>query len=332
MEWLLDQWLPIGHRLEDAAPEGGCKTIWGCWLSVCVASGNSVFNHKVRKGPVIIIDEETPLADLERHLNRFSQYFNYHGYHELPITVVHRTGFQFDRKVDLNKILTIVQNQKPVLVRLDSLIAMLPLGRQGINENSSQLGGIIGRDLNEITKVAKCCTLLAVHAKKPIADLTLEEIQTKEMQSIVRGHGSIVGEGCDTGFIIKKISERPCRFAIITRSRRSPTMMVDKTVYVEMEEEFYGTGWAGLKEIPAAMIPPSKFAKDMYKALKDGAVHKAPDLVRELALFTKKECSVGISELIKHQIISEGNKPQTYLLNPNRASKCTPEYLKALEL
>jgi len=62
---------------------------------------------------------------------------------------------------------------------------------------------------------------------------------------------------------IKKLSQYPeaTRFSIITKPRRQALPMSRKVVYIEMEAEAYGKGWARLKEISAEVIPPSKYAK-----------------------------------------------------------------------
>jgi RecA-family ATPase len=103
--WLIENWLPSGHKGQLTAPEGSFKTIWMSYLVVCIASGNMVLGNKVLQGPVIIIDEETPLGSLKKHLNRFSQGLGYTSYDVLPITVMSMTGFRLGRKTEFDKLL-----------------------------------------------------------------------------------------------------------------------------------------------------------------------------------------------------------------------------------
>ncbi len=223
---------------------------------------------------------------------------------------------------------------QPIFTRFDSLISMLPLGRQGINENSSQLGGIIGRDLNQVlAEMPGGFVQLAVHSKKEVAMKTIEELEKSQLQSIVRGHGSIVGEGADTGFILAKISEHPAptRFAVIIKPRRSPIPAAKTTIIVEIEEEAYGKGWARLKEIPVTMLPPSQYAKDVYKVLADNQEHSSREIVNKLALFSKNECANGIRELLIRNVIIQSKAPQSYRLNPRRYQQCNIEYMDALK-
>ena len=57
--WLVEDWLPVGHKVMDTSGEGNFKTMTGCYLSVCVASGDSFLGKNVRQGPVLIVDKET---------------------------------------------------------------------------------------------------------------------------------------------------------------------------------------------------------------------------------------------------------------------------------
>jgi hypothetical protein len=211
---------------------------------------------------------------------------------------------------------------------------MLPGGPQNIAENDSGIGEAIRDDLNKILAAAPMTSILLVsHSKKPVSEYSLEDLKNSQMQSLVRGHGSIVGEGCDTGFVLKKISgyREPTRFAIITKPRRQAISMSGKVIYVEMEEEKYGKGWARLNEIPADAIPPSKYAKAVYRLFKDNQSHGSRELVTTYQLYTKVEITEGVEELLSRKVIVHGVKPQTYLRNPLANNECNGEYLLSLE-
>lgn len=68
MQWLVDNWIPLGHRCMDCAPEGSYKTFWGCAMAVSVAAGKPFLGSSVKQGPVLIIDGETPWASLTENL------------------------------------------------------------------------------------------------------------------------------------------------------------------------------------------------------------------------------------------------------------------------
>ena len=329
--WLVENWFPLGHRGMDTAPEGSFKTIWGCWLAVCIASGTPIFGHPVNQGTVLMIDEETPENSLNYHLDRFSRGIGYR-YNDLPIHILPMEGFRFGRKTEMDKLLKMVNITDPSFIRLDSLLAMLPSGRQAYSENDCHLGEVIRDDLNNLLTPQRSL-LLAAHSKKYIADLTLGDLHEKAMQSIVRGHGSIVGEGCDTGYILKKISEHPepTRFCIITRVRRQ-AIPSKKTIYIEMKEERYGEGWARLEEIMPSKLPPSLPAMEIYPLLKSNnpKLRSSQWILRNMAFRNKGFCRAGVTELLKRRVIIE-SEPQKFELNMRMKSQCDHDYLRILD-
>lgn len=332
--WLIENWLPKGHRVLDTSTEGSFKTMTGCRIAVSVASGKTFLERRVEQGSVLIVDEETPEPDLHRHLERFSLGLGYNSWHDLPIEVLSMTEFRFDRSTKLAELMSVVKKVKPALIRIDSVLACLPGGRQGMGENNAEAGIAIRDDLNEILKqVPECVVLLSAHSKKFVGELGLKHLKQYEMQSLVRGHGSIVGEACDTGVIIKKISEypEPTRFVILTRARRRAIPMSSKDVYVELEEERYGEGWARLTEIQPLIIPPSSLASRLYPLFKDESI-SASTIVRLAAFNTKKECETGVDELLERRvIIEEAGSPFEFRLNPQRRTQADKDYLSRLE-
>lgn len=336
--WLIEDWIPLGHRVMDTAPEGSYKTIFGCWLAVSIASGSPIFGHPVQQGSVLLVDEETPKSSLVYHLERFAQGLGF-NFNKLPIYVFSMTGFRFGRKTELDRLLSVIRTVEPIFIRMDSMLAMLPGGRQATGENDCHLGEIIRDDLTDMLKTNPACSImLSAHSKKFVSEMRLEEIIDYQMQSMVRGHGSIVGEGCDTGMIIKKISEYPksSRFAVLTRARRQAIPASVKILYTELQEKKYGEGWAKLIEIPADELPPSDLAKEIYplfleKTSKDEYKNRATSgIVSTCALLNKKECREGIQELVSRKIIIRGRKPQQYILNPFIKYEVNEKYLEEL--
>ncbi len=337
--WLVDDWFPLGHRGMDTAPEGSFKTMLGCWMAVCIASGTKLFGHPVLQGPVLIVDEETPQTSLDNHLVRFANGLGY-KLTDLPIHRLVMTGFRFGKKSELWKLLKIIEKIKPVFIRMDSMIAMLPAGSGGLQENDSHLGEIIRDDLTAILNKcsAQCSILLSAHAKKMIGGLTIEELKEYDMPRIVRGHGSIVGEGCDTGYVIKKISERtPTRFVVQVRSRRA-AIPAGEPLLVELEEQKYGSGWARLKLVDINKLPPSEAAQSLYPIFlernKDGdpVTYKERDLISLCALKVKKDIKDGVYELWVHKVVERGDYPRSYIMNIHYKVDVDPEYLQQLKV
>ena len=337
VEWLIDNWLPFGHRGMDTAPEGSFKTMLGCWLSVCISSGTPCFGHEVAQGTVLIIDEETPQSSLDNHLVRFAKGLGY-NLENLPIHRVVMNGFRFGRKTEMDKLIKWILTVKPIFIRMDSMLAMLPGGRQGLSENDCHLGETIRDDLIAILNYnpVRCSILLSSHSKKFIGGLSIDELTDFDMSRIVRGHGSIVGEGCDTGFVLKKISEQnPTRFLIQVRPRRQ-AIPASHPILVEMEEEEYGGGWARLKEIDQNCLPPSKFAKSLFPIFLYKDSHGSPIIYKEskimytCALKTKSECKEGLVELWNKKAIIRGDFARSYTLNPYLDKDVDRDYLEQL--
>jgi len=317
-DWIVQDWFPAKHRVMDTAPEGCFKTIRGAYLAVCIASGSPFLGQAVKQGKVLIIDEETPEPSLVSHLSRFALSLGIKDWHELPIDIEVMRGFRFGRKAELGRIIEKVQKYQPTLIRMDSVLAMLPTYRQGLVENDSSIGTALREDMNQLLSFTDFISISA-HSKKEVAELNLKQIKSREMQTIVRGHGSIVGEACDTGLVIKKISEYPKRtiFVISTRARRCAIPMCSQDVYVELKEERYGEGWARLERIEPVALPPSKMALELFQLFQ-----KQPEcefqqraIRQEAAFYTLKDIREGIDELLLHNIIVNSEKPFTYRLN-----------------
>jgi hypothetical protein len=338
-EWLIDEFLPLGHRAMDTAPEGCFKTQFGCWLAICIAAGKPVFGKDVFKGPVMIVDEESPPASLDKVINRFCSGLGV-KLGDLDLYRFSMEGFRFGVKSELTKLIDKVKVIKPVFIRMDSLLAMIPSGKTGLGENYSNLGEIISDDLTAILKATEnqCSILISAHSKKSVSEMTLEEVDSSDMQTLVRGHGSIVGEGCDTGFAIHRESKypEPTRFSLLTKPRRDGIPMAQYPALIELVEERYAGGWARLEKIDNALIPPSSFALSLYPFLSEvytgggNPQRTAEEIVRKHAFMTKSQCHQGMFELFSHKVIVNGNKPQSFTLNPNE-KEVEAQYLKILK-
>ena len=259
--WLIDEWFPLGHRIMDVAPEGSFKTQLGIWIAICVAAGKPIFGMDVCQGPAIIFDEETPPASLDNIISRFCKGLGIKFGPNLPLYRFSMMGFRFGKKALLKDLIDIVKVIKPVFIRMDSLLAMIPNGgNDGMGENHSRLGEMVRDDLTAILSVLNndCTIMLAAHAKKYVSNMTLEQVEEGEMQALIRGHGSIVGEGCDTGLAIHKETHYPdpTRFSVLTKPRRTGIPAANYPMLIELEEESYSNGWAKLTRIDNSLIPP----------------------------------------------------------------------------
>lgn len=331
-DWFIQDWYPMGHRMMDTAVEGSCKTSHGCWLAVCTAIGKPFLGQEIQQGSVVIIDEETPPSTLEDKISRFALSFGY-DWHELPISIQSMKGFRFARKTALDWLLRIItkEPEPPMLLRMDSVIAMLPGFRQGMAENDSNTGIALKDDMDKLLLFAKNISISA-HAKKYSTDPPPKVLRSLDMQSVVRGSGSIVGEAADSGLILKKISEypEPTRYIVITKARRKAIPMSAEDVFVEMEEESYGKGWARLKRIDPIALPPSKIATELVSFFRNGNSVSAEAIVRKAAFYSRNEIKIGIDELVERRVVNTADSAFEFKLNPKAKKECDSIYLHKL--
>lgn len=325
------------HKNMLGSGEGGHKTQNCGQLAVCVAAGTPFLGMEVAQGSVMIVDEETRWEDLDFWLNRFALGLAHTSWRELPIVVKSKQGFRFSRRTELDQLIReLGQLQpEPTLICIDSVLACLPSGRQGLDENNSTFGIAIRDDLDSILQAfPNMGIMITAHFRKSTGDLTYKEVKDSSMQGLVRGHGSIVGQGCDTGFAIFNISQTvgshdttPTRFIIIPKVRRRAVPVGE--IYVELREEGYGTGWARLERIPPVVIPPSKVALAVA-SLCSGSPIDQQHINREAALYSRKEKLDAIEELLEQRVTIHGRDPLTYKLNPRRRTEADREYLGML--
>jgi hypothetical protein len=208
----------------------------------------------------------------------------------------------------------------------------LPSGRQGKGENNAETGIAVRDDLNKMLELSPGCSIiLAAHSAKPVMYWELEDYKKVEMQALVRGHGSIVGEACDSGFGLMKISEKPLRLTLIPKPRREPLPMKD--TFIEMEEAEYGKGWAKLVKIMPTPTPPSPVAVDISSIFlsSEKEVEIAAQDIRQKAqaIYTPSELRQGVEQLRRKRFIVPTKDRFTFQINPTD-KEIDQEYIKQL--
>ncbi|MFC1916253.1 AAA family ATPase [Chloroflexota bacterium] len=332
IKWLIEGMLPKGHRGMIANCEGGCKTTLLCWIAVRVALGLNVFSMGVEQGPVLMIDEETPKQSLEMKIYRFCLDAGLESRHKIKhLEVRSCCGFRFARAN--TEVIELIKEMKPALITIDTLLACLPSGRQGKGENNAETGIAVRDDLNRIQQASPdSAILMAAHSAKPIMYFEIEDYRAAEMQALVRGHGSIVGEACDTGFGVTKLSQYPdpLRFAIIPKARREAIPM--KETFVEMVEDSYGKGKARLIKIPPVIPIPSKPAIDIFSLFMDGQEEWGVRDIYQKAqgLYMPQEIRLGLEQLRRRKVIVATKDHFTFTLNPKDREQANPKYVEQL--
>jgi hypothetical protein len=329
---LIEPIYPVGHKIMVAAIETGTKTWLLAASAIHVASGESFLGMKVHQSRVLMLDEETPTETLYKRLDRLAMGLGYQSYKELPIEVRSKMGFRFDSTRQLNQVqealkqLYIEYGGKHVLITMDSHISML--GGQ-IDENNSKVGRVLGQSLDSIQRYCRdtlgitATILISAHAKKAVACFELDDIQQAEPVQIVRGHGSIVGLGSDTMYVLKRIAEYPLRGVIVTKSRRvgiSENGKPMSDIYWELKEEKYSEGAATMERIDPVPIPPSELAVQLFSLFynNEGKEFSSHALNKEMALEEPAARKLAVKQLVRNRIII--NKPETpftYRLSPH---------------
>lgn len=337
-DYIVQDWIEADQKLMDTAVEGGFKTWLGLALGVSVASGTPFLGQPVKQGRVLIVDEEEGEKITAERLQRLAMGVGCSDWRELPIKLLSMQGFLFGRKTVMDKLFTQVANFDPILVRLDSAIAMLPGGRQGKVENDSTVGIAIRDDLNKLLKVTRL-TFLSAHSKKEVDNWTLKQLHECKMGTMVRGHGSIVGEGCDTGLVIKTISAPDkgdpsvaTRFVIINKVRRVASPLLQLDAYVELKEKGFGEGWARLEKIMPTALPPTDAARELFTLFvkNPSKAMTQRQIRREAALYSLSDLRAGLEDLKIQKVILNTQEAFTYYLNPRYVADAEKDYLVAL--
>ncbi len=328
VHWLIDGMFPVGYKGMVASCEGGCKTTLLSWIALRVAVGLPIFDMEVKKGNVLMIDEETPIGSLKNKLNRFALSMGIEDINKIPTLYIESMqGFRFGRKN--TELLKEIAEIKPALITIDTLLACLPSGRQSLGENNAETGIEVRDGLNDMLKAApNCSVLMAAHSGKSVMYFDLDDYKQSEMQALVRGHGSIVGEACDAGYGLKKVSETPLRFVLIPKARRLALPMGN--IFVEMQEKAHGEGWARLVLTAPVPLPPSNAAVDLLSLfLREGNIELTAKEISQTAsgVYERSEIRLGLNQLKKNGIIVNTSDSFNFKLNPSE-SGMNKDYLE----
>lgn len=344
--WLVQGLMPNESKLLFGNGGGGFKTILLNYLVTCVASGMPFLKNtrlQVDKGCVMIADEETPTRSLNNWRMRFALGAG-KDLSQLPIGVRSKVGFKWRKEtVGINPLIAAMKELEdkwgyPMkLLTIESVLKCIPIeGYKQLDENSSKLGVAISDDCDVIFDNFPGLTIaMSAHFGKLANRFSYVELRDTRMQDLVRGSGSIVEQGCDTGYKVFNLSvtknesdNTPTKFILMPSVRRDAIPMGD--LYVELQEpDGYGRGKASLVNILPETIPPSPLACELAKlAIPDVDQRK---INTEAALHTREEKLSTVKELLENKIWLPGTAPLHYRINPNFVRDADPVYLKKLE-
>ena len=155
MEWLVDGLAPaVGTALLFGAP--GSKKTWAVLhLAVSVAMGADWLCRQVRRGPVLVLDEESGDHRMRRRLAQVMR--GLHAPADLPLAYVSLAGFKPADPADLAEIDGIMAQVQPVLVVLDAMADVL-VGNENAVEDVMPLMKALRRLADD-----HHCLVLAIH-------------------------------------------------------------------------------------------------------------------------------------------------------------------------
>ena len=342
---LITGFCDAGRRVLDAGSEGASKSVLAYHLADCVADGDGaeVFNsievegkitpamRAVGGGNVLMVDEDSPSQqDVETKLDRLAlgRGFPDRTHLQYHIQVLHKTGFKFGSvHPDLIERVRVLL---PALLVIDSLVACSNRARH--TEHDPHLGLDAAAAIDEIHEASPFTTIwMLAHTGKGKEAWDLEDFRAAPMQQLVRGHGSVVGQVCDTGFCHCKLSEKPdpLRFVLIPKIRRDVTLAADP-IYCELLEGEGSDGWARVIRVPPVTPPPTKVDIFMFRvALKLGSTSLY--VLSQMGLgekYASEDRRMAIYHLQRYGVLAELPDPaEVRLSDPTTANI---KYLKQL--
>lgn len=330
MAEIIDGMFPRHDKLMIFGPESDYKSWVEAATFVYIASGTSLLGLPVMQGPIVGINTEN--SPLGGRLDRFAWHLGYKGYRDLPITILENSPFKLGRKTELDKVIEIVKSIKPILIGLDSFVSALPSGRQGLEENNDHTGIILRDDLNSLKEVCDSAILIITHTKKSMV-FELDDFVNMNPRDMVRGHGTIVGQGSDTCLGVKALSRFPqdSTFALIPRERRTAIRLQGTPIYVKLYEPMgHGRGPVSLVSIPKPVPSPSELTIRLAKYFKIQSLCNERGIKKDFALCRPKELRMSIMELIEQKIIAYASGPTDYELSKQYNQVADPTYVKIL--
>ena len=291
--------------------------------------------YAVNGKQALIVDAESPAITLESRLSRFAQAHS-HELKDLPIEWYSKPGLKFGKGSmdDLRKLIT---KHQPDILFLESIAAMLPVGREGLNENSSEAGATIRDEFNSFLKIKPdMAIVITAHMNQVAGKMSIPEWKKADMPFLVRGHWSIVEQGCDIGYLSKKISGHPdpTRVVLIPKARRvSVIPEVAEGLYLELKEQEYTKGWMTFIRIAPTPPLPSEDTARVFMVIEgyDGSGCKSTEICRQSnAELNKSDIKSALAELQEAKAIVQV-LPFTYVVHPKIKEACSQEYLRRLK-
>lgn len=295
--------IPIANRCFLIANPGSGKTLFLNWLAYLTALGDM---------PVLILDGESPASQIERNLNRYSLYID-EDWHNLPLTCTLSDELVWE-ELDKEQIDT----TNPSLVIVESITSMSE------DLTNPRVGKVIKKTLSKIHDRRRW-NISSAHTNQDSLFLTLGELQhleTPHLPRIVSGNTGIVSQGCDVAYLLKQLSQKPLRIAIVVKGRRH--YFDEKTYYFELyEPEGIGDDtpmwWLPIPPVKQELSFHALEILALVRERKNSAGEKAPISAKEIMSIAANIEPVerrGIITLLLEQRKIIQVAPFVYIANP----------------
>ena len=186
---------------------------------------------------------------------------------------------------------------------------------------SSEAGAAIQEAFSSFLKIKPdMAIVITAHMNQESGKMSIPEWKKADMPSLVRGHGSIVEQGCDIGYSFKKLSEDPDprRVVLIPKARRvSVIPEVANGLYLELQEQEYRKGWMTFIRIAPTPPLPSKDTARVFMLIEkcDGLGCQSTSISKQSnAELTKSDIKSALIELQIAKAIVQIS-PFTYKVN-----------------
>jgi hypothetical protein len=156
--------------IEGIWPEAGCgfiagepktkKSFLALLLAYVVVAGRSFFGREVRRGPVILIDEENDRRELKKRMRRVAAGLGVEAGQD-DIVVAAPAIFKLDDDTAVEELDRLMTEVRPALVLLDPLVRL----HGGDENDAGTVAPLLGR-LRALSRKHRCAVIVVHHLRK----------------------------------------------------------------------------------------------------------------------------------------------------------------------
>jgi RecA-family ATPase len=188
-QWLVEQFIPLGHLIPMLALSGVGKSFLAEALAVSVAYGKPFLGAEIFEGDVLIIDQDTPEPTLKRRLAAMAKAMGCEKKHRLDILSMENLSLKD------TLIRAILQYPTAAFILIDSLNSVTG----GLDRNNTN-------DMSVISRLKMAClrpnrTVMVTHHISQHAEVTLEDLMSGEPDGLAMG-SSVLLQQADTYYIL----------------------------------------------------------------------------------------------------------------------------------